>query len=230
MVIGQIGPTNLINVIALPCDVFGCVHPSSIEFDPQEHVEQSTSIFTGQSQTYDLMNSLWTGTISFPPMNRVDADQWQAFILNLRGMMNCFLLGDPTAAIPKGAAAVNPGLPVVAGAGQTGYSLNTRGWTPGVNNLLLSGDYIQVGTMGTATAGYPPRLYRLTAPCSSSATGTATLNIWPNLRDLPPDGVSIISSSCVGIMRLAANQGNSYSSTPGGYGYGINGLKFRECI
>lgn len=221
-----IGTFNGQSIIGLPCDTIpNVLHPSSIEFDPQEKVEQSTSIYTGQAQTYDLMNSLWTGTVSLPPMHRYDADAWQSFILACRGMVNTFLLGDPTATVPKGRAT---GSPVVSGANQTGYSLVTRGWTPSTISILMAGDYIQIGSLQTLNAGYAPRLYRLTAPANSDNTGKATLSIWPNLRDLPADGTAIITRKCVGLMRLAQNQGNSYSSTPGSYG--INGLKFREAI
>jgi len=220
-----IGTFNGQNIIGLPCDTVDAVHPSSIEFDPIEKVEQNESIYTGQTQTYDLMTSLWSGTISLPPMYRADADAWQSFILSLRGMSNYFLLGDPTAATPRGPAT---GTPVVSGAGQTGYSLNTRGWTPSTSAILQAGDYIQVGSLSTLSAGYAPRLYRLTANAATDATGDATLSIWPNLRDLPADGTAIITTSCVGMMRLAQNQGNSYSSNPGSYG--VNGIRFREAI
>ncbi len=220
-----VGTFNGVSIIGLPCDADNFVHPSSIEFDPTEKVETNESIYTAQTQTYDLMNSFWAGTISLPPMHRADADAWEAFILGCRGMSNYFLLGDPTAATPKGPAT---GTPVVSGAGQTGYSLVTRGWTPSISSILQAGDYIQIGSLSTLSAGYAPRLYRLTANASTDATGDATLSIWPNLRDLPADGTAIIVTNCVGMMRLASNQGNTYSSNPGSYG--VNGIRFREAI
>src|SRR4051812_15200600 len=118
-----LGTFNGRSIIALPSDTFpNVLGPSSIQFDPLEKVEQNTSIYSGQSQTYDLMNSLWSGTVSLPILRRYDADMWQAFILSCRGMVNCFMLGDPSAALPKGIA---KGSPFVAGASQTGYSLVT---------------------------------------------------------------------------------------------------------
>jgi hypothetical protein len=221
-----IGTFNGVNIIALPSDTMPNVTaPSSIEFDPQEKVEWNTSIYTGQTQTYDLMCSFWSGTISLPPMHRYDADAWQSFVLACRGMVNCFLLGDPTTALPKGVAS---GSPVVSGAGQTGYSLVTRGWTPSTMSLLRAGDYIQIGSLSTLSAGFAPRLYRLTDNAVSDGSGNATLSVWPNLRDLPADGTAINTRNCVGLMRLSQNQGNSYSTTPGTYG--VTGLKFREAI
>lgn len=214
------------SIIALPSDTLpGVLAPSSIEFDPQEKVAQNISIYTGQAQTYDLMCSLWSGTISLPPLRRYEADAWQSFVLACRGMVNSFLLGDPTAALPKGIAS---GSPIVSVANQTGYSLATSGWTPSHTSILMAGDYIQIGSLETLSAGYAPRLYRLTQSANSDASGNATLSIWPNLRDLPPQGAAIITRNCVGLMRLAQNQGNSYSSTPGTYG--VSGLRFREAI
>lgn len=204
----------------------GVVHPSSIQWNPLPMVMQNTSIYTGQTQTYNLMNSYWKGTISFPIMSRdrYSADAWQSFILACQGMANCFMLGDPTAILPKGAAL---GAPLVAGAGQTGYSLVTRGWVSNYTNILMAGDYIQIGSLSTLGSGYAPRLYRLTANASSDNVGDATLSIFPNLRDLPPDGAQIYTRNCVGLMALAQND-NSYSSNPGSYG--VNALPFREAI
>jgi len=114
-----LGTFNGRSIIALPSDtVPNVLGPSSIQFDPIEKVEQNTSIFSGQVQTYDLMNSLWSGTISLPIMRRYDADAWHAFILACRGPVNSFMLGDPTAALPKGAAI---GSPIVHNGSQTGY-------------------------------------------------------------------------------------------------------------
>ncbi len=132
---------NGLNIIALPCDTLpGVTKPSSIEWDEQEVVSASVSPFTGQTQTYDWMASWWEAQVSFPPMTRYAADAWSAFILECRGQLNAFMLGDPKARLPKGPAM---GSPVVAGAGQAGYSLATRGWAyanPLANPSFLLGN------------------------------------------------------------------------------------------
>jgi len=220
-----LGTFNGRSVIALPSDTLpGVRGPASIQFDAIEKVEQNVSIYTGQAQTYDLMISLWAGTISLPVMHRYDADAWQSFVLALRGMSNCFMLGDPTAKLPKGVAS---GIPFVAGGAQTGYSITTGGWAHSTTNILRAGDYIQIGSLSTLGSGYAPRLYRVTDNASSDLLGHAQLSIWPNLRDLPPDGALITTRNCVGLMCLAQNQ-NSYSSNPGTYGVGA--IRFREAI
>jgi hypothetical protein len=211
-----IGTFNGASIIALPSDTLPTVPaPSSIEWSPQEVVSVNTSPFTGQTQTYDWQASWWEGQVSFPPMNRWASDAWSAFILSLRGQTNVFLMGDPKANLPKGAAM---GTPVVAGAGQTGYQLVTRGWTANQTSLLIAGDYIQIGY----------RLYKVLSNASSDGSGNATLAVWPNLRDQPADGTTIITRNCKGLFRLKANSGNKWSINPGSYG--LSGFAIREAI
>ena len=204
------------NLVGLPSDVYpGVTHVSSIEWDSQEAVSSNASPFTGQTQVYDWQTSWLEGHLNFPPMRRYDADMWTAFIRNLRGVSNAFMIGDPKAALPKGAAI---GAPVVNGAGQTGYSLLTRGWAASVISLLLPGDYIQIGY----------RMYSVTAAVNSSATGAAIIPIWPNLRDVPADGTVIVTRGCKGLFQLKKNNGNKNSVNPGNYGF--TGLDIREAI
>jgi len=205
---------NGLNIIALPCDQWPNVtHPSSIEIDPQEKVGESDAAFGYQAQVFDFMQSMWQGTVSFPPMNRHCADMWQSFILEARGGVNAFMLGDPKAALPKGQPA---GAPVVNGAGQTGYSLLTRGWTPNRYNLLSIGDYLQIGY----------RLYKVLTPVVSDSSGHATISIWPNLRDQPADGTALVVNHCKGLFRLASPTGNKFSTNVANYGF--TGFKIRE--
>ena len=213
---GTIGTFNGMNIVALPCDTQpGVTAPSSIEWDAQEAVAVNESPFTFQTQTYDWMASILQGQVSFPPMSRYSYDCWGAFVLACRGQLNCFLMGDPKAAIPKGIAT---GSPVVNGASQTGYSLSTRGWTANTVGILLPGDYISIGY----------RLYRVTASVNSDGSGNATVPVWPNLRDQSADGTTITTRNCKGLFRLAANSGNKFSVNPGAYG--LSGFKIREAL
>jgi len=205
-----------LNIIGLPCDTVPEVPgPSSIEWDPTEVVSVSQSPFTGQSQIFDWANSRWEGHVSFPPMYRYGSDMWSAFITECRGPVNTFMFGDPKAVLPKGPAT---GSPVVSGAGQTGYSLVTRGWTPSVTSIMLPGDYIQVGY----------RLYKVVRPVNSDSSGDATMTVWPNLRDAPADGVAIQTRNCKGLFRLMTGKGNKNSVNVGAYGFA--GLSITEAF
>jgi hypothetical protein len=210
-----IGTFNGMNIVALPSDTFPrVVGPSSIEWDEQEVVASDTCTFTGQMLTYDWMASWFEGQVSFPPMTRYSHDAWSAFISECRGPLNCFLLGDPKAKLPKGCAS---GTPVVNGGGQSGYSLSTRGWTPNTVSVLLFGDYIQIGY----------RLYKVVDAVNSDSEGNATLSIWPPLRDLPTDGETIQTRNCKGLFKLK-NTSNKRSTNAGSYG--ITALDIREAF
>lgn len=202
---------NGANIVALPSDVDPQVRgPRSIEFDRREFVATNESPFTGQTQRYDWMQSLWVAEMSFAPMDRLSYDSWSAFLTLCRGSLNVFLMGDPRAKKPKGAAVRGAGSPVVNGGGQTGYSVVTRGWIPSVQGMLRPGDYISIGY----------RLYAVGDVVSIDSTGAATLPIWPPLRDLPADGTVITTYNCKGLFRLAKNSGNKGSVNVGNYGLG----------
>jgi hypothetical protein len=208
------GTFNGINIIALPCDTIpGVTSPSSIEWNPQEKVGEVDATFGYQSQVWDWMQSMWMGQVSFPPMNRWSSDAWSSFLMEARGGVNAFMLGDPKAAIPKG----NPqGTPVINGAGQTGYSLVTNGWTPSKFRLLMVGDNLQIGN----------RLYRVLDTVNSDSGGNATINLWPNLRDQPVSGAPLILHNAKGLFRLATSTGNKFSTNVGNYGF--TGFAIRE--
>jgi len=107
--------------------------------------------------------------------------------------------------------------PYVDGAGQTGYSLVTDGWTASTSGLLLPGDYITIMSAPINTGDISiPRLYRITQPVSSDSGGNATLSIWPQIRETPATGTSIITSNTTGLFRLAqahVNWHKSYDTT-----------------
>jgi hypothetical protein len=180
----------------------------------------NTSIFTGQTQTYDWLVGRWEGQFDLPQMTRSQAGVWTGFLTQLHGQAGVFLLGDPNASKPMG---MPVGLPVVNGASQTGFTLVTRGWRASAPHVLLTGDYIQVGY----------RLYMVQEPVSADGSGNATIKIWPQLRvssvePSPADGASIITAGAQGLFRLA--QGTDGWSTNEFRMYGIDSLKIIEAI
>jgi hypothetical protein len=204
------------NIIALPCDTMHrVVAPSSIEWDPQEAVAASPPSLTGSRQFYDWMQSWWSGQVSFASMTRVSFDAWSAFILECRGGINAFMLGDPKARRPKGIAA---GHPLVAGAGQSGYQLATHGWDASAAGVLAVGDHVQVGY----------RLHKVLELVNADAGGAATLKIWPPLREAPADGDPVGLYNCKGLFRLAKTSGNKFSVNFGMYG--LAGFSIEEAL
>jgi hypothetical protein len=103
-------------------------------------------------------------------------------------------MGDPRA---KKILGTPSGKPLVNGTVTTNNQamssiLFTRGWTPDKYGLLLPGDYIQLGM----------RLHRVLDKVNSDASGDATLNIWPSLREQPSDAEAIVLNKPVGLWRL----------------------------
>lgn len=164
--------------------------PQTVDWIQNDIVAAVISPFTGQQQTQDWQSGFLEASISMPPMQRADAQAWFAFISECRGMANTFMFGDPLAVIPLGRG----GSPTVSGANQSGFSLNTAGWTLGTTPALRAGDWLQIGS----------RLYQNLADINP-ISGTATLKIWPQLRESPADGAPIILNNTQGTFRLKSN-------------------------
>lgn len=152
------------------------------------------SPFTGVQQVYAYTGQFWELDISLRPMDREEAEQWITFFMKLRGAYGTFLMGDPNGATPRGVAT---GTPLVNGGSQTGDELITDGWTAGVTGILKAGDYIQLGSAGSA------RLYKVLDDVNSDGSGNATLNIWPNLRSSPSNNATITVTNCKSNFRLS---------------------------
>ncbi|MEC9346052.1 MAG: hypothetical protein VYB54_07480 [Pseudomonadota bacterium] len=154
------------------------------------------SPFTGAEQIYAWSGEWWRCSVSLPPMALADADAWVAFLVSLRGRYGTFLLGDPLKTSPRG---VGTGTPVVAGGSQTGYSLDTDGWSASTPGILAAGDWIQLGS------GSGSRLHKVVQSADSDSAGAATLEIWPALRASPADNDPITLASTRGVFRLDGN-------------------------
>lgn len=165
------------------------------------------SEFTYQAQVQVGQGQRWRMDAEMPPMSRADAEEVVSFLIGLNGREGTFLLGDNA---NKTARGVGTGTPKVEGASQTGYDLNTDGWTAQTAGILKAGDWIQLGTAATS------RLYKVMVDANSNTAGEATLTLWPRLRSSPADNATIVVSSPVGLWRLA----------DASFGYSIDLAKF----
>lgn len=142
----------------------------------------------------------WDLELTVPPLSNAHAADWEGFLAALQGALNVFQAGDPRRQHPLGAAR---GVPVAAaGNVQNAAQLLTGGWVAGTANQLLRGDLLQVGY----------RLHRVTAACSSDASGNMTIPVWPVLREVPATGASIVLNNPRGVFRLAQNRRQSQAS------------------
>jgi len=162
-------------------------------------VAMSVSPFTYAQQAVAHSGQIWEADIKLPSMKRKDAEEWVAFLLSLRGMLGTFKLGDSVGATARGALG---GTPVVNGGSQLGGVLNINGASNSVTNWLKAGDYIQLGTEGTAT------LHKVLKNASSDGSGNVSLDIWPYIASSPSSGAAVVTSNTYGRFRLASNEQN----------------------
>jgi len=172
---------------------------AQISFRAINTVGVSQSPFTYKQQVVAHSGQRWEADITLPPMRRSDAEQWVAWLMSLRGRLGTFNLGDPVGATPRGSAG---GTPLVNGASQLGGTLEIDGCTASQTGWLKAGDYIQLGSGGTAT------LHKVLQDADSNASGEVTLEIWPYVRSAPSDNATVVTSNTVGHFRLASNEQN----------------------
>jgi hypothetical protein len=191
---------NTVSVVSLP-DTSRKF--ASIDWNFTTAVATVTSVFTGQVQTQQWPGAdMWSGTATLPPLTQTQADAWISSLMQMQGMSNAFQLGDPMKTSPKGSALGSPladGSFAMAAGSQT---LFTKGWTASQLNLLLPGDYLQLGF----------RLHRVLDAVISDSSGKSAINIWPSLREAPVDGEPLVLSNPLGLFRLASNKGTWSSS------------------
>lgn len=179
-----------VNLVAMPTSP----GPRSIELGISDAVGRVTSEFTGQVQAQQWPGAdLLTGTFTLPSLTRKQAGPWIAFLMQLRGISNAFMLGDPLNAQPLGTPSGSP--VALAGNAAMSQQLTTSGWTASTVGLLLPGDWIQIGY----------RLHRNLDVVTSDGSGNATLNIWPSVRETLTSNVGIVTSNTQGLFRLASN-------------------------
>lgn len=182
--------------ISYPLALPGMFRVARITLRANNTVGESASPFSAEQQLYVHAGQWWEAEIQLPKLARDDAEDFAAWLFSLRGKEGSFLMGDPSAATPRGSAG---GTPLVDGAGQTGLTLAVKGGPLSTTNWLKAGDYIQLGS------GASTRLHKVLVAANTDGAGKATLDIWPRLRSSPADGAAIVVSSAKGLWMLASN-------------------------
>lgn len=163
--------------------------PTSGRFSLVPNTQVFQSPLNRTVQTVELPGARWTCQYNFNNLAEADVRMLQAWLARLRGASGRFYMWNMTHPDPSGSAL---GTPLVNGAGQTGTTLVTDGWTASQTNLLLPGDHFSVGN----------ELKIITAICASSAGGASTLSFEPPLRAHPADNAAITTYRPTCIMRL----------------------------
>ena len=157
-------------------------------------VAMTESPFTFQQQVYEYDGAKWEMEITLPPLTYVEAREWEAFILSLRGMRGTFLMGNPLHDGPQGTATV------VALREQgliRSTTINVDGSTSG--QTLKAGDYFQIGS------GADSHIHQVVQDATFDGSGNATLEIEPGLRTTYANNTTLDFTLPKGVWRLASN-------------------------
>jgi hypothetical protein len=157
---------------------------AEIQLTATNAIAVSRSPFTFATQVHAYPGEMWSASVTIPPVRKDLAEPWVAFLLSLRGQYGTFLLGDPNMTSPQGTA---------TSATVTG-SLGDRSVTVAMTGTLKAGDYLQLGSSGSA------RLHKVV----QDRSGGGTMEIWPALRD-DYTSTSATLTNAKGVFRLAEN-------------------------
>lgn len=129
---------------------------------------------SGRRFVREMSGHRWLIIAAYGPLTRAEARPLEAFVTAQRGQSESFQFVAPQMA-PRGVAT---GAPLVNGAGQTGRSVVTDGWTASVTGILRAGDVLKFGHS---------KVYIQTVDVNSNALGQVTLTLEPPLIISPPD-------------------------------------------
>lgn len=180
------------------------VPPSRFEWWLESQTQEHVSPLTGAAQTQAMPGVRWAARAEYYNVSRADADLFMAFIAQMRGRAGRVALGNLGRPAPRG---VGGGTPLVAGAGQTGTTLNVDGGPLSTSGWLVTGDIVGIGS----------RLHVLTANAGTDGSGAATLSLAPPILTAPADNAAVtLSLPTVDFMFRADRQGWQYE--PGALG------------
>ncbi len=176
--------------------------PGFVEFswEPDSNVAIQENPFTFQQKIYAWDGQRRKATVRVreldtdPTIAVQEAIEWQTFILKLNGREGTFLMQDPLTYQHRGNYNLSDvWIGKVKGADQSGASLDTDGWEPGMADVLKKGDWISIAN----------RLHQVLDDVDSDTAGEATLTIWPHARyDLTDNAEIGVGEQAWGTFRL----------------------------
>lgn len=177
---------------------FPSITPSTSAWEIFTNTANHVSPLSGAVQTLDRGGEAWRIRLAFNNLTGDDKAELQAFVAKLNGNQHRFTIRDHSH-VQRGTLS---GTPLVAGAGQTGTSINIDG-VGTVSNWMRSGDRFSIdGHLKICTADV------------NSSGGAATLNFAPRILVAPANNAPVTVSNPTGIFMLA-NPDNGWTSKPG---------------
>jgi len=172
---------------------------AQIELRATNAVAYSRSPFTFAGQAHAYTGKAWQADVTLPSMKREDAERWVAWLISLKGQLGTFYLGDPAATTPLGSARDTDTI-LVDGAVSSGDTISIDSAPASQTDYLKAGDYMEIGT------GVNRQLFKVLNDVDTDGTGSATVDVWPNVRTSIADDAAVTVQSAQGIFRLASNE------------------------
>jgi len=204
--------------ITYPLNLLTHTGIASIEFRAINAIAYSRSPFTFAGQAHEYAGKAWQADITLPPMRRETAEQWIAWLISLKGQLGTFYLGDPNAALPMGSARDSDTI-LVDGSVSSGNTINIDSAPAGQSGYLKAGDYMEIGT------GTNKQLFKVLADVTTDGTGSATVDVWPDVRTSIADNSTVTVESAQGVFRLASNDQSFSIDRAANYGLAFGGME-----
>lgn len=176
--------------------------PNTMMLEYRANTDTFRSPITGAIQTVDRGGEHLFITMTYNSLETADRGLLIGFLAKLNGQQHRVTL--PFYAVDNQGAF--GGTPLVAGASQTGNTLNIDGCSTGVTGWIKAGDLFSVNS----------ELKIATADVNSDGGGLATLSFSPRLRSSPDNNAAIETTAPSGLFILA-NSTQSWSYRPGNF-------------
>jgi len=176
--------------------------PAQFDWQLVSNTQTFQSPLSGAVQTVEMPGARWAAQFTLSSLDAADAAAWRTFAVQLRGQSGRFALWNMARPTPRGVAT---GTPVVSGAGQTGNTLATSGWTPSTTGILKAGDFI----------GVNGELKMVVADATSDGAGLATLTLEPPLRSSPANLAAITTNKPTAVFKMDDDIARTTTTAPG---------------
>ena len=170
--------------------------PTQLAIESVELKSNSPTIVSEGRNLVTLSRSIpshrWEVSIKSVNLGPLDSRAVSAWVNSLGGRHGTFTAVLPEVSSPKGSAG---GAPQVSGTHSIGVSsVNLIGFSLSVVGILKAGDILKFSNHS--------KVYQVIADASSSATGSASVSIYPKLMKQVPAGTSVTVKDVPFLLRL----------------------------
>jgi len=203
-VTGQSDTTEAYEAISYPVSIPEVSGVLALSWSMQQSCAVSESPFTYKQTVHQRLAGRLACSVTLPAMRPAHAAEWRAFIFSLKGQYGTVLFGDLFNSAPRGVAW---GSPVINGANQKGYRIETIGWDTNVAGILLAGDWVQIGNT----------LHAVMKNTNSDGSGGASIELFPAVVTSPSSGQSLITNNARGLFKFTSSSLGIETRTIKGY-------------